>query len=155
MSATVTHWQSPTGMLEIKISNQSLLSIKKSNNKSEQISDDPFTQTVIRSLEEYFRGRRTAFDLPLHADGTVFQKAVWKALLKIPAGQTRTYGEVAAMIGKPSAARAVGQALNRNPHCIVVPCHRVTSASGLGGYAYGKAMKEWLLEHEQRIVVAG
>jgi methylated-DNA-[protein]-cysteine S-methyltransferase len=144
----ISHWLSPLGMLEIRISDQSLLSMKKSNTKKEHISDDPVTRTVIRQLEEYLEGRRQTFDLPLHVDGTPFQQAVWKALGRIPAGKTLTYGQVAAMIGKPNAARAVGNALNRNLHCIVVPCHRVTAGNGMGGYAFGVAMKKKLLELE-------
>jgi methylated-DNA-[protein]-cysteine S-methyltransferase len=151
MTTSISHWQSPSGMLEIRISDQSVLSIKKSSTKKEQIAHDPFTQRVIAQLAEYMKGKREVFDLPLRMEGTVFQKAVWKALLKIPAGETRTYGQLASMIGKPTAARAVGQALNKNPVCIVVPCHRVISSDGLGGYAYGKGMKEWLLNHERRM----
>lgn len=145
-------WHAPVGILEITISNQSVLSIKKSNIKIEQISDDPLTQSVIDQLSAYLNGNRQTFDLPTRAEGTPFQQAVWKALMKIPVGQTRTYAEVASMIGRPNAARAVGNALNRNPLCIVVPCHRVTSATGLGGYAYGLAMKESLLRLENAIV---
>lgn len=136
-------------MLDIQIADQSLLSIKKSSTKKEQLSDDPLTKQTITQLKDYMEGNRQSFDLPLRMDGTPFQQAVWKALQKIPAGETRTYGEVAAMIGKPKAARAVGNALNKNPLCIVVPCHRVTASNGLGGYAYGKTMKTWLLTHEQ------
>ncbi len=136
------------GNFEIIIQDQSLLSIKKSSTKNEHIEDDPTSRAVIAELREYCNGERLLFDIPLEAEGTVFQKAVWKALTKIPVGQTRTYAEVAAMIGKPAAARAVGNALNKNPHCIVVPCHRVTASNGLGGYAYGEKMKKWLLNHE-------
>lgn len=137
-------------MLEIVISEQSLWKIKKSNKKEEHIERDPITQEVIRQLQDYLSGRRALFSLPLKTEGTLFQKAVWNALMKIPAGETRTYGELAAMIGKPKAARAVGNALNKNPVCIVVPCHRVTSSTGIGGYAYGPAMKKRLLELERK-----
>jgi methylated-DNA-[protein]-cysteine S-methyltransferase len=147
---STSYWLSPIGMLEVEISDQSLFKLKKSNTKKEHISNDPVTQEVIHQLQEYLEGRRAFFSLPLRAEGTLFQKAVWDGLMKIPAGETRTYGELAAMIGKPKAARAVGQALNKNPVCIVVPCHRVTASNGLGGYAYGSAMKQQLLDLEQR-----
>lgn len=152
MSSYTSFIHTSIGNFEVVIQDQSLLSIKKSNTKSVHISNDPVTQEVMHQLQEYLEGRRALFSLPLQAEGTVFQKAVWDALLRIPVGQTRTYGQIAAMIGKPGAARAVGSALNKNPHCIVVPCHRVTASKGLGGYAYGPAMKKNLLELEGVII---
>jgi len=105
-----------------------------------------------RQLREYFSGRRTRFDLPLDfsaAASTPFQRAVWRALLDIPYGQTRSYGEVAAALGRPKAVRAVGAANGRNPLSIVAPCHRVVGASGsLTGFAGGLAAKAWLLALE-------
>jgi methylated-DNA-[protein]-cysteine S-methyltransferase len=102
-----------------------------------------------RQLQEYFAGERTAFDLPLRLEGTPFQLRVWRALSRIPFGETRTYGAVAAVLGRPSAARAVGAANGRNPFCIVVPCHRlVGSNAGLVGYAAGVEVKRALLQHE-------
>ena len=91
------------------------------------------------------------FDLPLAPRGTGFQQRVWRALAKIPFGETRSYGELARAIGRPSASRAVGAANGKNPISIIVPCHRVIAASGaLTGYAGGLAAKRWLLEHEAR-----
>lgn len=82
-------------------------------------------------------------------DGTEFQKKVWSATRKIPYGETRTYAQIAKAIGHPKAVRAVGTALGSNPVCVIVPCHRVVpSSGGIGNYAYGKAMKQWLLDHE-------
>lgn len=102
-------------------------------------------------LDEYFSGERTAFDLPLAPKGTDFQKKVWNALREIPYGETRTYGEIAAAIGNPKAARAVGMANNRNPIGIIIPCHRVVGVNGkLVGYAGGVEKKEWLLTLEQK-----
>jgi methylated-DNA-[protein]-cysteine S-methyltransferase len=104
----------------------------------------------IRQLSEYFEGKRTRFDLPLSPAGTEFEKAVWGALVAIPCGETRTYGEIARAIGLgPAAARAVGGANGRNPVAIVVPCHRVIGSGGsLTGFGGGLARKQWLLEHE-------
>lgn len=111
--------------------------------------DEAAAAPAVLQLREYFEGSRTAFDLPLAARGTPFQLAVWDALTTIPAGETRSYGEVASMVGAPSASRAVGMANGRNPISIVVPCHRVVGANGtLTGYGGGLHRKRWLLEHE-------
>jgi len=101
-------------------------------------------------LAEYFAGQRRAFDLPLAPRGTDFQAHVWRALRAIPHGETRSYGELARSLGRPSASRAVGAANGKNPISIIVPCHRVVGANGdLTGYAGGVAAKRWLLDHEQ------
>lgn len=109
----------------------------------------PVLRRAARQLDEYFSGRRRCFDLPLRARGTAFQRAVWAALARIPWGETRTYGHVAAVIGRPTAARAVGLANGRNPLAVVVPCHRVIGGDGsLTGFGGGLDVKRWLLEHE-------
>jgi methylated-DNA-[protein]-cysteine S-methyltransferase len=107
-------------------------------------------QEAEKQLREYFDGRRKQFDLPLHPEGTEFQKKVWQALLTIPYGETRTYKEVAELVGNVNATRAVGGANNKNPLGIVVPCHRVIGANGkLVGYAGGVECKAYLLHLEQ------
>lgn len=104
---------------------------------------------VTSQLDEYFRGRRTAFDVPLRLDGTAFQRAVWSALLEIPYGKTSTYAQIATQLGNPRATRAVGAANGRNPISIVVPCHRLVGAGGgLTGYGWGLDRKRRLLELE-------
>lgn len=104
---------------------------------------------VAAQLDEYFRGVRTSFELPLRLEGTPFQREVWAALLDIPFGQTSTYAEVAARIGRPRAVRAVGAANGQNPISIVVPCHRLIGANGdLTGYGWGLERKRSLLELE-------
>jgi methylated-DNA-[protein]-cysteine S-methyltransferase len=109
----------------------------------------PFA-TARAQLEEYFAGERTAFELPLAAAGSDFQRLVWRALDEIPYGETVSYGELARRIGRPGAARAVGLANGRNPISIVVPCHRVIGAGGaLTGYAGGVARKRFLLGLER------
>lgn len=101
-------------------------------------------------LAEYFAGTRREFTLPLAPAGTPFQQAVWEALRMIPYGETRTYGQIAAQIGRPTACRAVGMANNRNPIAIVVPCHRVVGSTGaLVGYAGGLGVKTHLLNLEK------
>lgn len=106
-------------------------------------------QAAKRELLEYLEGRRREFDLPLKPEGTEFQKRVWKALLTIPYGETRSYGQIAAQIGNPKACRAVGMANHKNPLPIVIPCHRVIGSGGsLVGYGGGLDRKVWLLKLE-------
>ena len=108
----------------------------------------PFDETR-RQLDEYFAGQRHIFDLPLAAEGTEFQLAVWRELTHIPFGETCSYGDIARRVGRPAASRAVGAANGRNPISIIVPCHRVIGSTGaLTGYGGGEARKRWLLEHE-------
>lgn len=105
---------------------------------------------AVTQLEEYFAGERTEFTVATRASGTPFQEAVWEQLRAIPAGETRTYGQIAEAIGRPAAVRAVGAANSRNPLSVIVPCHRVVSASGAAhGYAGSVQTKEWLLAHER------
>ena len=107
---------------------------------------------LARQLDEYFAGRRRAFELPLAPEGTAFQLATWQALRAIPYGTTISYAELARRVGKPEAVRAVGAANGANPLPIVVPCHRVIGNDGsLTGYAGGLAAKQWLLAHERRV----
>lgn len=110
---------------------------------------------VVKSqLEEYFCGNRKEFDVPLNLKGTVFQKIVWAALRTVPYGKTVSYKDIAVMIGKTKAARAVGGANNKNPVMIIVPCHRVVGKNGsLTGYAYGKDIKQKLLDIETKNAV--
>lgn len=113
-------------------------------------TEHPLLKETEKQLREYFAGRRKVFDLPLDLQGTEFQKLVWQALRDIPYGATRSYGEIARVIGRPKAARAVGMANHVNPIVIVVPCHRVIGADGrLTGYGGGLDKKEYLLKHER------
>ena len=113
-------------------------------------ANSPVVQKLESQLKEYWEGERKYFDVKLQMKGTDFQIACWKALLKIPYGETRSYQEIASMVGKEKACRAVGQAIHQNPFIIVVPCHRVISKNGsLGGYFYGEDMKRHLLEIEK------
>jgi len=104
----------------------------------------------LRQLDEYFKGKRKKFSVPLLLDGTDFQKAVWRQLQRIPFGQTASYGDVARAIGSPQAFRAVGNANNKNPIPLIIPCHRVIGSDGrLVGFGSGIWRKEWLLDHEK------
>lgn len=107
---------------------------------------DPLLRAAADQLTAYFAGRGTRFDLPLDLRGTEFQRKVWRALLRIVAGQTRSYGDIARQVGSPQAVRAVGAAVGRNPVSVIVPCHRVIGSSGaLTGYAGGMERKRALL----------
>jgi methylated-DNA-[protein]-cysteine S-methyltransferase len=107
---------------------------------------------VARQIEEFFAGKRQAFDFPLAPKGTEFQKRVWAELLKIPFGDTISYGELARRIGNPAASRAVGRANATNPIALIVPCHRVIGTNGkLTGYAGGIELKDKLLAWERGI----
>jgi len=109
-----------------------------------------YLDQIDRELTAYFAGRALGFSTPIAMHGTTFQRAVWKALLDIPPGATRSYADIAARIGMPSAVRAVGRANGDNPLCLIVPCHRVIGANGtLTGYGGGLWRKAWLLDHER------
>lgn len=110
----------------------------------------PLLRQAAEELREYFEGNRCEFTVPLAPEGTPFQQKVWAALRTIPYGETRSYKEVAAMVGNEKACRAVGMANNRNPLPIFIPCHRVVGANGkLVGYAGGLDVKTYLLELEK------
>lgn len=110
----------------------------------------PLLGRAEEELAEYFSGIRREFDLPLSLEGTEFQRADWAALLEIPYGETRTYGQIAVRLGNPKACRAVGMANHRNPIAILVPCHRVVGKNGsLTGYAGGLNIKAGLLGLEK------
>lgn len=119
------------------------------------VKEIEYKETIIlletkKQLEEYFKGERKVFDLPIHRKGTPFQQKVWNALCEIPYGEVRTYKEIAVSINHPKAYRAVGMANNKNPIMIIVPCHRVCGSNGkLVGYAGGLEVKEKLLRLEK------
>jgi methylated-DNA-[protein]-cysteine S-methyltransferase len=118
------------------------------------MSKTPLLKEAAVQISEYLQGKRQEFALPLAPIGSDFAMKVWKEMLTIPYGKVRTYGEMAEAIGRPGAARAVGQACNRNPISILIPCHRVVGAGGkLTGYAGGLALKERLLELERNALL--
>jgi methylated-DNA-[protein]-cysteine S-methyltransferase len=110
--------------------------------------ETPVLREARRQLEAYFAGRLRVFDLPLRLEGTPFRLRVWEQLRQIPYGQVISYGELARRVGKPTAARAVGGANHHNPIPIIIPCHRVVAADGLGGYGGGTPLKRTLLALE-------
>jgi methylated-DNA-[protein]-cysteine S-methyltransferase len=145
------HVDSPLGTLTLHAAQGALTAIALCREGDTSPAPEPVLAEAARQLAEYFAGARTEFALPLAPRGTAFQRAVWAQLAAIPFGQTRSYGEIARALGRPTASRAVGAANGANPLAIVVPCHRVIGAAGqLTGYAGGLPAKRWLLDHERR-----
>jgi methylated-DNA-[protein]-cysteine S-methyltransferase len=149
-------WQSPFGEIRITATEKGIGELHIEGKKSSAPSSrshrpHPAIRQTGKALSDYFSGKQKTFSLPLDLRGTPFQKAVWRELLRIPYGQTRTYGEIARRIGKPRAARAVGMACHRNPVGIIIPCHRVIGADGsLTGYAGGLKTNRALLDRQRR-----
>lgn len=147
----VLYYQNSDLCLEIEIEEETINRISFCELPLNNLVEDAFEQEVIRQLDAYFAGKSQEFDLPFFATGTAFQLMVWEELLRIPYGQTISYREMAELIGKPKAARAVGNALGANPISILIPCHRViTSAGKLGGFGGGLPVKTYLLALEKR-----
>jgi len=148
---------SPAGPLLIGVSDSALVILEFDRGLPEAIDGPPVTweqsdlrtRDVRRQLEEYFAGERREFDLLLDLRGTIFRKRCWQELLRIPYGETRSYGEIARAVDCPSGFRAVGQANHFNPIAIIVPCHRVLASDRkLGGYGGGLNVKALLLKLE-------
>lgn len=161
-----TEWQSPIGPLTMLSTEKGICvlefgtwqSLENTLNcwakrwllQSRFCRDDQAFASVISQLDEYFQGKRFTFDIPLQLFGTPFQKKVWTALLSIPYGETRSYKEIANAIAQPTAVRAVGNANNKNPIAIIIPCHRVIGSNGaLVGYGGGIERKQQLLALEK------
>ena len=146
--------RSPIGTLTITANDQGLTEIRFANQGKLDLPKRPQINAIIdqavAQLQSYFDGNLKIFDLPLSPQGTEFQKKVWLALQQVDYGRTVSYGQIAANIGNPKAARAVGTANGKNPLPIVVPCHRIIGSDGsLTGFAGGLETKRWLLDHEQ------
>jgi methylated-DNA-[protein]-cysteine S-methyltransferase len=144
---------SPIGPLEVSGTSQGIVSVTFVKRKLP--NDRTLPECVkkgIQQLDEYFKGARKSFSLKLIPQGTPFQKLVWRRLKRIPYGKLVSYGDVARAISNPQAYRAVGNANNKNPIAIIIPCHRVVGSDGkLVGYGSGIWRKEWLLNHEKGI----
>ena len=157
MILAFTTFPSPVGTLKLVASDDGLVAILWQDDDPDRVRltrleerpDHPILRETVGQLGAYFAGSLKRFDLPLDFRGTDFQKQVWAALLSIPFGETRSYGQIAGQIGRPGASRAVGAANGRNPISIVAPCHRVIGSGGaLTGFAGGIAAKRYLLEFE-------
>jgi methylated-DNA-[protein]-cysteine S-methyltransferase len=159
MSLAYKTIDSPVGKLKLVASDMGLVAILWENNKPNRVRLGELTEDrkhsilveTERQLGEYFAGKRKNFSVALDMRGTPFQKNVWEALLAIPFGETRSYGQLAKLLGNPAAMRAVGAANGRNPISIIVPCHRVIGSSGkLTGFAGGLDTKASLLNLEEK-----
>jgi methylated-DNA-[protein]-cysteine S-methyltransferase len=158
---STTH-RTPVGVLTLVASDRGLRAVLwpkvtpqrgRINPRPRRDPDQPILRRTVEQLDEYFAGSRTSFDVPLDLEGTRFQLAAWRSLAEIPFGATTTYGQQAAALGIPTAARAVGAANGANPVCIVLPCHRVIGADGsLTGFGGGLPVKQWLLDHEAQVL---
>ena len=157
MSYFTKTMKSPVGELTLVASDQGLAAILWENDDPKRVRlepreerpEHPVLVEAERQLGEYFAGKRDRFTLPLHFNGTEFQRKVWHALTTIPFGETRSYAQIAVQVGSPQAVRAVGAANGRNPISIVAPCHRVIGANGkLTGFAGGLEAKAFLLRLE-------
>lgn len=147
------YFHSPFGWLCISSNEKTILSVEfVAQKERHEISDKQLPvvlKLAVKQLEEYFIGERLKFDLPLSLEGTPFQKSVWQSLQEIPFGETYSYQELAKKIGNEKSCRAVGNANNKNPIPIIIPCHRVIGKSGRPrGFAPGVSYQEWLLNHE-------
>ena len=142
--------ESPIGTLYLIGTKDYLCQIKIHCPKEITRQDLPLFQEAQRQLKEYFSGKRKVFQLPIFFQGTPFQEKVWRSLLNIPYGTTKSYQEIAREIGNEKAVRAVGGAVHRNPLPLILPCHRVIGKNGsLVGFGLGLSTKKWLLEHER------
>ena len=126
----------PIGLLRLSGTDDALREVRLTDAPEPEVCPERLERAAAE-LGEYFAGHRTTFTVTPAPEGTAFQCAVWRELASVPCGQTLTYGELAARIGKPNAARAVGQAVGANPCLIVIPCHRVLASNGLGGFGCG------------------
>ncbi len=143
-------YNSPIGELYITADDEALLSVSFSAETIKNNLQNKIIKDTIKQLDEYFLGRRKNFDLPICPKGSDFQKLVWSELLKIPYGELKTYKDIAISIGNPNASRAVGNANNKNPIAIIIPCHRVIGSNGnLTGYAGGLDKKQKLIKFEK------
>ena len=144
-------YRSPIGIIEIVCDKGALVSLKLADRVGISKKDTTFISGIKHQLDEYFSGKRKNFDIRVSPVGTDFQKLVWLELQKIPYGKTKSYSEIAEMVGSKNAQRAVGSACNKNPIMIIIPCHRVISKNGhMGGFAYGDDIKRELLSIEAR-----
>ncbi len=150
------YFSSPIGILEIAAEERGLASIRFVEQEGQMPAAlSPVLQEALSQIAQYFEGTRREFSfVPLSASASPFISAVWEAARHIPYAETVSYGQLAQLAGHPGAARAVGTAMKENPLCIVIPCHRVVPAGGkdIGHYASGRHRKQWLLEHEKRII---
>ncbi len=144
------YYENSFGLWKIGYEEECIICVKRINTPDTDNSPSPISDQAAHQLLEYLEGNRASFTVPVRPEGTPFQLAVWDALMQIPYGETKTYAQIAAAIKNPKACRAVGQAANRNPLWILIPCHRVVGSNhSLTGYAGGLNLKQELLDLER------
>ncbi len=142
--------QTMVGQMEIEEDGEGICRMDFCRGKALKKSDSVLLVRAEQEINEYMEGKRKTFDLPLSMHGTSFQTEVWNRLRQIPYGRTQSYGQIAAAVGRPNAARAIGNAVHNNPIAVIVPCHRVIGADGsMTGYAAGISYKKKLLAIEK------
>jgi methylated-DNA-[protein]-cysteine S-methyltransferase len=147
----ISYLRTPVGWLKLTVTDRQVAGVERASAtpKGSTRTHSPLMKELRVQLSEYFAGQRRAFDLPLKPSGTPFQRRVWKRMARIPFGQTLSYGDLAAAVGTPGGARAVGAVCGRNPWLILVPCHRVLAAHGkIGGFSGGVGLKRRILALE-------
>lgn len=152
-SSQTAYYKSPIGIAKIIGNKNGISSVTVLDNEIEIPTEIPsFLKDCVTQLDEYFKGKRTEFNLKLNPQGTDFQKRVWSELIKVPYGKTQTYLEQTKILGDVKAIRAVASANGKNPVWIIIPCHRIIGSDGsLTGYAGGLWRKKWLLAHENPV----
>jgi methylated-DNA-[protein]-cysteine S-methyltransferase len=152
LEIATTYYKSPIGFIEIKGVNECIFRVRFIDDEPGQDEIPSGTYMInkcVEQLDGYFNRNLKRFDLKLAPEGTEFQKQVWELLKEIPFGHTRSYRQMAGIMGDYSTTRAIGNANSKNPIAIIIPCHRVIGTKGtLTGYAGGLHRKKWLLEHE-------
>ncbi|MEC8996962.1 MAG: methylated-DNA--[protein]-cysteine S-methyltransferase [Candidatus Thermoplasmatota archaeon] len=153
-------YESPIGPLIISVYERRVVALKWKSlampeEKVEEYLADSYADEITSKLDSYFSGKTDATGIEVQMHGTAFQKKVWKSLIGIPLGETRTYSDVASTIGNPRAYRAVGSACARNRIPVIIPCHRVVGKDDVLGWSGNPGAKEWLLEHEKKNSVIG
>ena len=147
-----SYYKSTIGILEIICENNKLVSLKLVDYCEKSNIETDFIKDIKKQLDEYFLRKRTIFNIKINPKGTDFQKLVWSELQNIPYGKIKSYSEIAAATGNKNAQRTVGNACNKNPIMIIIPCHRVVSKNNnIGGYAYGRSIKQKLLNIENGV----
>jgi methylated-DNA-[protein]-cysteine S-methyltransferase len=146
-----TFYLSPIGLIEIRGSEKGISMVSFAANVDTVIENPPSLRDCVSQLNDYFNKKRKKFELEFDLEGTEFQRKVWKELLKIPYGETRSYNYIAKKLGDQEAVRAVGHANGKNPLAVIIPCHRVIGSDGkLVGYGGGLWRKRWLLDFENK-----
>ncbi|ASV67868.1 methylated-DNA--[protein]-cysteine S-methyltransferase [Cytobacillus sp. FSL W7-1323] len=155
MQKSIVQINSPVGVLAIEGTEKAITAVQfldRTEIAEPLRNDSPdVIKECVQQLEEYFQGKREAFEITYELNGTTFQTNVWQALTTIPFGETASYKDIAVIVGNEKAVRAVGSANGKNKMSIIVPCHRIIGTNGkLTGYAGGMERKGWLLEHERK-----